>query len=86
MSKFKKLLEKILQGNSDKNINFEEIRNLLIALGFQERIKGSHHIFTKENIQEIINIQPTKENKAKPYQVKQIREVIINNKLIPTIN
>ena len=82
MSKIKKLIEKILQGNSDKNINFEDMRNLLLSFGFEERVKGSHHIYSKENIQEIINIQPTNENTAKPYQVKQIRELIINNKLI----
>jgi len=81
MSKIKKLIEKILLGNSDKNISFDELRFLLLKLGFNERINGSHHIFTKNNIMEIINIQPTNDNKAKPYQVKQIREIIINYKL-----
>lgn len=59
MSKFDKLLFKLLSGTSDNNIRFEELRSLLLTLGFQERLTGgSHRIFTKETIIEIINIQP----------------------------
>ncbi len=75
MSKYKKLFEKILRGESDKKIDFDEFRNLLMQLGFEERIKGSHHILTKEEIAEILNIQPNAGN-AKPYQVKQARTII----------
>jgi predicted RNA binding protein YcfA (HicA-like mRNA interferase family) len=53
---------------------------LLNALRFAERIKGSHHIFTRRDVEEIINIQP-KGNKAKAYQVKQIRNVILKYRL-----
>jgi hypothetical protein len=56
------------------------LRNLLIRLGFEERIKGSHHILTKDGIEEILNIQP-KAGKAKPYQVKQVRTVIVTYQL-----
>jgi len=49
-------------------------------LGFEERIKGSHHIFSKQGVAEILNFQP-KGNKSKPYQVKQIREIILRYKL-----
>jgi predicted RNA binding protein YcfA (HicA-like mRNA interferase family) len=77
MSKFDKVIAKILKGFSDKNIDFADLSYLLSKLGFEERIKGSHHIYTKEGVEEIINIQPTSENKAKPYQVKQIRDLII---------
>lgn len=80
MSKYKKLLVKILSGTSDRNIDFEELRNLLIRLGFEERIKGSHHILTKEGIEEILNIQ-SKSGKAKPYQVKQVRNIIVKYQL-----
>jgi predicted RNA binding protein YcfA (HicA-like mRNA interferase family) len=52
----------------------------LILIGFSERIKGSHHIFSKENIEEIINIQEI-QGKAKPYQVKQVRNIILSNQL-----
>jgi hypothetical protein len=50
LSKIEKLVFKILGGNSDKNIDFEEVLNLLIKLGFKSRIKGSHHILFKEGI------------------------------------
>jgi predicted RNA binding protein YcfA (HicA-like mRNA interferase family) len=70
-----KLLAKILSGASDTNISFEQLCQLLIRLGFDERIRGSHHIFTKEGIEEILNLQP-KQGKAKAYQVKQVREVL----------
>ena len=80
MSKSEKIREKILFGNSDENIVFDELRKLLNALGFAERIKGSHHIFTHNRVEEIINIQP-KNNKAKAYQVKQVRNVILKYRL-----
>jgi len=50
MSKFKKLLDKILQGTSDSNIQFNDLGTLMKALGFDKRIKGSHHIFTKNDV------------------------------------
>jgi len=77
----KKMLEKILAGLSDKNIEFGELRKTLSKLGFDERIKGDHHIFTKDGIEEIINIQPLKDRKAKAYQVKQVRTLILKYKL-----
>lgn len=85
MTQMNKLLFKILSGTSDKNIDFEELRSLLKRLGFTERIKGSHFIFFKENIQEIINIQSIG-NKAKSYQVKQVRNIILKYKLGDIIN
>lgn len=75
MSKIDKIFQKILIGLSDKNIDFVDLVTLLMKLGFILRIKGSHHIFTKHGIIEIINMQP-KNGLAKPYQVKQIRELI----------
>jgi predicted RNA binding protein YcfA (HicA-like mRNA interferase family) len=80
MTKQRKVFLKILEANSDANIPFNDICNLLESLGFKQRIKGSHHIFYKEGISEIINIQPNGSN-AKPYQVKQIRNLITNYKL-----
>ena len=76
----KKILEKILHGGSDGNVSFPGLCSLLKSLKFEERIRGSHHIFTKNGIEEIINIQP-KGSKAKPYQVKQIRDIILKYKL-----
>ncbi|MGD9630447.1 MAG: type II toxin-antitoxin system HicA family toxin [Pyrinomonadaceae bacterium] len=76
----RKILELVLMGRSDSNIEFDDVRRLLLVLGFNERIKGSHHIFTKEGVIEIINIQ-RKNNKAKAYQVKQIRNIILSYRL-----
>jgi len=80
MAKSGKLLEQILRGTSDANISFIQLCNLLTNLGFDQRIRGSHHIFTKDGVEEILNLQP-KGNKAKPYQVKQVRNVIVKYKL-----
>jgi len=75
------ILQKVLTGLSDKNIRFSDIRALIGDLGFVERIKGDHHIFSKEGVTEIINIQPLRDGKAKAYQVKQIRNLILKYKL-----
>ena len=75
-----KLLERILRGTSDANIPFAELCQLLRRLGFDERIRGDHHIFTKEGIKEILNLQPKGAN-AKPYQLKQVRNVILRYRL-----
>lgn len=80
MGKYQKLLIKILSGISDANVDFEQLRRLLILFGFSDRIKGSHHIFSKENIEEIINLQEIQE-KAIPYQVKQVRNLILRYQL-----
>jgi hypothetical protein len=70
MSKYEKLLLKILSGTSDANIEFEDLCNLLKHLGFEMRVKGSCHIFRKEGMIEKINLQRD-DTMAKPYQVKQ---------------
>ncbi len=60
-----KILDKILSGLADKNIRFQELTKLLKDFGLSERIKGDHHIFYKQGIDEIINLQPLKDGKAK---------------------
>jgi predicted RNA binding protein YcfA (HicA-like mRNA interferase family) len=80
MSKSEKMLEKIMRGTSDTNIDFSDLKQILTSLGFQDRLRGSHHIFTKDGVLEIINLQP-KGAKAKPYQVKQVRNLILKYKL-----
>lgn len=74
------LLTQILRGTSDANIPFTKLCRLLHDLGFEERIRGDHHIFTREDIEEILNLQP-RGAKAKPYQVKQVRNVILKYRL-----
>ena len=80
MAKYEELLSRVLRGRSDANIPFNELRQLLRRLGFEERIRGSHHIFTRDRVQEILNLQPRGRH-AKPYQVKQVREVITKYRL-----
>lgn len=84
MSRKQKLLAKLLSGTSDANIPFSDLCQYLKSLGFEERIKGSHHIYTKESVETILNLQPKEKDKAKAkaYQVKQVREIILNYKLI----
>lgn len=72
MGRREKTYDKIMRGNSDRNINFEDLCNMLDWLGFSGRIKGDHFIYYKDGIPEILNLQPIG-NKAKPYQIKQIR-------------
>ncbi len=58
MSSIEKLIEKIISGKSDSNLDFNDFRKFILQFEFKERIKGSHHIYTKSGIKEIINIQP----------------------------
>ncbi|HEV2522637.1 MAG TPA: type II toxin-antitoxin system HicA family toxin [Candidatus Acidoferrales bacterium] len=80
MARRQRVLQAVLRGNADANIAFADLRNLLRSLGFEERIRGSHYIFTKEGVEEILNIQ-ARGSKSKPYQVKQVRQVIVRYKL-----
>lgn len=85
MSQFEKQLAAILSGTKDRNILFSDLRAVLDRLGFDCRIRGDHFIYTKDGVEEIINIQPAG-SKAKPYQVKQVREIILAYQLGGAIN
>ena len=65
----------------EHGIRFSDISKLLIDLGFSERIKGDHHIYYRDEVEEIINLQPLRDGKAKVYQVKQVRTIIMKYKL-----
>ena len=80
MNRYERLLQTILGGRSDANIRFSDLRTLLGYLGFEERIRGSHHLFDKEGILEIVNLQ-SRGGHAKPYQVRQVRQLILRYKL-----
>lgn len=80
MSRFEKLFFKLVQGVSDSNFSFDELCLILKHFGFEHRIRGSHFIFYKEGVEEIINLQPLNNN-AKPYQVKQVRNLILKYKM-----
>lgn len=81
MGKFDKLIQKILRGTSDANIGFDDLCDLLRKLGFQERVRGSHHVFRKQGVEDKINLQRDG-SKAKPYQVRQVRSVLLRYRLL----
>lgn len=81
MGKREKWLLKFLSGASDANIDFDELRDYLKSLNFEERIRGSHHVFRKQGIEEKINLQ-RESAKAKPYQVRQVRSILVRYRLI----
>jgi predicted RNA binding protein YcfA (HicA-like mRNA interferase family) len=80
MGSHEKLLAQIVAGGGDANIGFEDLCNLLLHLGFEMRTRGSHHLFRKAGIAEKINLQQDG-NKAKPYQVRQVRSTILRYRL-----
>jgi hypothetical protein len=80
MGKHEKLLLQILRGASDANVPFDGLCALLRHLGFDERVRGSHHIFSRDGVEEILNLQPAGA-KAKAYQVRQVRGVILRHRL-----
>jgi hypothetical protein len=80
MSKHAKLLGKILSGTADANIPFPGLCHLLQGLGFQMRVRASHHIFSKDGVEEILNLQP-RGAEAKAYQVRQERNVVLKYKM-----
>ena len=80
MSKREKLYEHVVMRRGDANVAFSDLCGLVKRLGFSCRIKGSHHIFWMEGVEEILNLQPNGA-KAKAYQVGQIRDVILKYRL-----
>ena len=80
MSKYVKVFQHIMTRRSDSNVAFNDLCELLIRFGFGRRIRGDHHIFTMTGVGEILNPQP-KHGMAKAYQVKQVREMLLKNKL-----
>ena len=75
-----KTLGRLLSGTADATLRFDDLCQLLERLGFEKRVRGSHHLFRKGGIEEKINLQRAGAN-AKPYQVKQVRAVILKAKL-----
>lgn len=75
------ILDRVLRGTADANVRFDDLRSLLISLDFVEHIRGSHHIFTRSGVVEILNIQ-SRGSLAKPYQVKQVRKLIVRYRLV----
>ena len=81
MRRWRRLIVQILAGRPDRNVRFGDLCGLLRALGFEERVRGSHHIYTREGVVEILNPQPRDGGMARPYQVRQVREIMVKYKL-----
>jgi len=71
-----KTLQRVLSGAADANIRFDDLISLLRSLGFEMRVRGSHHNFRKAGVEERMNLQ-REGSHAKPYQVRQVRSVIL---------
>ncbi len=80
MGRAQRTLDRLLRGQSDANVEFADLNALLQALGFEERVRGSHHIFVRPGIDELLNLQRDG-SKAKVYQVRQVRAVILKYNL-----
>ena len=76
MDRGDRLRRRILDGRSDANIRFEDLRRFMLRLGFVERTKGSHHIFRRQGVRELVNLQRDGSH-AKPYQVRQVRRIVL---------
>jgi len=75
-----KTLRRVLSGTSDAAIRFDDLCSLLERLGFEKRVRGSHHLFRRAGVEEKINLQ-REGSHTKPYQVKQVRAVVLRYKL-----
>jgi predicted RNA binding protein YcfA (HicA-like mRNA interferase family) len=80
MGKYDKLILRILRGNSDANVAFSDLCELLRKYGFHEHTRGSHHVFRKDGVEEKLNLQKDG-SKAKPYQVRQVRTILVKYRL-----
>jgi hypothetical protein len=76
MGNWKKTLEKLMSGQADAGIGYEDLCHLLRRLGYTAKQSGSHNVFRKPGSQ-LINVQNSG-GKAKSYQVAQIREILSN--------
>lgn len=74
------MLQRLMSGTSDAAIRFDELCNLLEVLGFEMRVRGSHHLFRKPGVEERLNLQRDGSH-AKPYQVRQVRAVVLRYRL-----
>jgi hypothetical protein len=66
-----RLLKRLLRGDV-RNVEFGDLVELVLALGFREvGGRGSHRVFARDGVTELVNLQQDK-GQAKPYQVRQI--------------
>jgi hypothetical protein len=78
VSKYEKLMARLLGGDSDANFFFRDLCYILFCTGFEERVSGSHHMFSRPGVEELVNLQTYQDSrKAKPYQVRQVRNLLV---------
>lgn len=77
MAQWEKLLRHVLSGKADANISFDDLCGVLERMGYVQSIRGDHHIFRKRGQAEIVNIQPLRDGKAKPFEVRQVRKLFL---------
>ncbi len=72
MSRAQKLFERLMGGANDANFAVADLTTLLMKLGYKMRqSKGSHMIFQHKD--SFLNLQTGSGDKAKAYQVRQVR-------------
>ena len=82
MSKHSKRLRRLLSGTADRSFSFEELRGILLHLGFEQRTpKGSHYTFAHPDVRDILTIP--KRRPLKPIYVKKARAMILDHQLVP---
>ena len=70
-----KFFERLMEGRADAAMDFERLCELLRWIGFDEHVRGDHHVFSMAGIAERINLQPAGRH-AKAYQVRQVRDIL----------
>ncbi len=81
LARIDKLWNQLQSRFGERNFAFDDLRSILLSLAFDESVRGSHHIFTRSGIADIVNLQPVGRF-AKPYQVRQVRELIKRHGLL----
>jgi len=74
MSKWQKLVEKILEG---RIVSYEEAEKLLFGLDFEVEIRGSHHVFRKKGYTKNVSIK--RRSQLLAYQIRELKEVLIDH-------
>lgn len=77
---WKKTFARVCCGTADASLRYDDVCQLLARLGFEKQVRDDHHVFIREGVAEILNLQPSGAL-AKPYQVGQVRDVIVRYRL-----
>jgi predicted RNA binding protein YcfA (HicA-like mRNA interferase family) len=81
MNKAEKVKLRLLAGQGYHNFAFSDLQLLLKSLGFRlDRQEGSHQAWRHSIIPQAVNIQSV-HGQCKPYQLRQIRDIIKEHNL-----